>query len=276
MNILCIGDIVGRPGRAAVHQALARLKKELKADCVIANAENSAGGAGITERIAKGFFHLGCDVLTLGDHTWDQKDIEPYLDQAEFLIRPLNFPEGTPGRGWCVKTLANGRKIGVVNILGRTFMRTAVDCPFRALEKAVAEIRKQTPVIVVDMHAETTSEKNAIGRFIDGKVSLVFGTHTHIATADETIFPGGTAYITDVGMTGPYDSVIGQDKEAIIRRFLTSRPVAFNVASGDVKICGVLVSVDPASGRAVTIQRIQQSVGVFPEDAKEDEEKTVS
>lgn len=270
MNILCIGDIVGRPGRVAVHNLLDSIRKEFRIDAVIANAENAAGGAGITARIAKGFFHVGCDVLTLGDHTWDQKEIEDYLNEAEFLIRPANFPEGNPGRGWCVKTLSNGQKIGVINLLGRTFMRYPVDCPFRALTKIVEEIRTQTRTIILDMHAETTSEKVAIGRYIDGQVSLVFGTHTHIPTADETILPGGTGYITDLGMTGPYDSVIGQEKDMIIQRFLQSRPVAFKVASGDVRISGVIVQIDPATGHARAIQRIQRRAALSPEDLKED------
>lgn len=259
MNILCIGDIVGEPGRKAVEGLLSDLKKEFFLDCVIVNAENSAGGSGITSKIAQALFAAGCDVLTLGDHVWDQKEVQDYLNQEEFLLRPANFPEGVPGRGFCVKKISDGREVAVINLIGRVFMRYNVNCPFRQLEKIVDEVKKITPVIIVDMHAEATSEKIALGHFSDGKVSAVFGTHTHIQTADETILSNGTAYITDLGMTGPYDSVIGQMKEDIIKRFWMSMPVKFQVAKNDIKLMGAVIEVDDKTGRAQRITRIQRS-----------------
>ncbi len=257
MNNLCVGDIVGKPGRDVLEKALPELKKKHQLDFVIVNSENAAGGAGLTPRIAKQFLDLGCDVLTLGDHVWDQKELEDFLTENTRVIRPANFPDGAPGQGWCIQESKKGQKVGVINLLGRTFMRYQVECPFKQITSIVQEIKKITPIIVVDFHAETTSETVAIGHFIDGKVSVLFGTHTHIQTADETILDGGTAYITDVGMTGPYDSVIGQVKESIIQRFITSRPVKFQVAENKVKLCGIVVSVDDLSGRAKSIERIQ-------------------
>ena len=271
MNILCIGDIVGKPGREAVEGLLAGLKKEFEIDFAVVNAENAAGGSGLTSRIADELLKAGCDVLTLGDHVWDQKDLEGYLDKTDAVLRPANFPDGTPGRGWCVKKLPSGQSVGVVNLLGRVFMRYHLECPFRTLERIVAEIRRETPVIIVDMHAEATSEKVALGHFVDGKVSAVVGTHTHIQTADEKILPRGTAYITDLGMTGPYDSVIGQGKEDIIKRFLTSRPVKFQVAENDIVVHGAVINVDERLGTARNITRIQRAFaagGLAPKGAE--------
>lgn len=265
MNILCIGDVVGKPGRHAVRGLLADIKKEFGAALTVVNVENAAGGSGVTAGIAKQFFDMGCDVLTLGDHVWDQKDLPEYLKSAEYLIRPANFPDGAPGRGWCIKTTSSGIKVGVVNLIGRVFMRYSVNCPFRAAEAIVAEIRKETPNIIVDMHAETTSEKVAMGHFVDGGVSALVGTHTHIQTADEKILPQGTAYITDLGMTGPYDSVIGQNKENIIQRFLTSLPIRFHVAQGDVRLHGAVIDIDETTGKARNIMRIQRPFEAIPE-----------
>ena len=259
MNILCIGDIVGKPGREALENCLQKVVSEYQIDFTIVNSENSAGGSGLTSRIAKKFLKFGCDVLTLGDHVWDQKELEEYLNESEQVIRPANFPEGAPGRGWCIRESKSGIKVGVINLLGRTFMRHQVECPFRMLESIAAEIRQHTPVIVLDMHAETTSEKVAMGHFCNGKVSVVYGTHTHIQTADETVLDQGTAYITDVGMSGPYDSVIGQEKELIIQRFMTSRPFRFKVAENNIKLCGIVANVDENTGRASAVQRIQVS-----------------
>jgi len=258
MNILCIGDVVGKPGRQAMEGLLEDIKKEFNADLVIVNAENAAGGAGVTSSIAKQFFAAGCDVLTLGDHTWDQKELEGYLGEENHLIRPANFPNGAPGKGWCIKTAPSGAKVGVVNLIGRVFMRYNVDCPFRALERIVQEIKQETPNIIVDMHAEATSEKIALGHFIDGNISALFGTHTHVQTADEKILPKGTAYITDLGMTGPHDSVIGQNKDNIVQRFLTSLPLRFHVAQGDVRLNGVVIDIDETTGKAKNIVRIQK------------------
>ena len=258
MNILCVGDIVGKPGREALEGLLKDLKNEFAIDFVVANSENAAGGSGLTSRLAKDFLGIGCDVLTLGDHVWDQKELEPYLLEADQVIRPANFPQGVPGRGWCLRKTSSGLSVGVINLLGRVFMRHQVRCPFEVLKEIVLEIKKETPIIVVDMHAETTSEKVAIGRFIDGQVSVLFGTHTHIQTADEKILPQGTAYITDLGMTGPYDSVIGQDKDAIIKRFLTSMPIRFQVASAEIRLNGIVVQIDEKTGKAQKIIRIQR------------------
>jgi len=258
MNILCIGDIVGRPGREALGYALGKIKKEHSIDFTIVNAENASGGSGLIPKNADEILGFGVDVLTMGDHVWDKPEIFPYLDEhAKKIIRPANFPEGVPGAGWTIVTAGNGVKVGVINLLGRTFMRYNVACPFRSLESIVEQISKQTPVIVVDMHAETTSEKVAMGHFSDGKVSLVFGTHTHIQTADEKILPGGTAYITDLGMSGPYDSVIGQEKSKIITRFLTSMPHKFEVAKSRATLHGVVLKVDPKTGKAQGITRLQ-------------------
>jgi len=262
MNILCIGDIVGRPGREAVGFAVSKLKKEQAIDLVIANAENASGGSGLIPKNADEIFSFGVDVITMGDHVWAKPEIVPYLqEQQQKIVRPANYPEGVPGVGWTIVTASNGVKVGVINLLGRTFMRYNVLCPFRALDTIVAQIKEQTPVIIVDMHAETTSEKVALGHYSDGKVSLVFGTHTHIQTADEKILPQGTAYITDLGMSGPCDSVIGQDKQKIITRFLTSMPNKFEVAQSPGTVHGVIVKVDPITGKAEGITRLQIAHG---------------
>ncbi len=258
MNILCIGDIVGRPGREFVDKVLKPLREELAVDVVIANGENASGGAGILPKVADGLFAAGVDVITLGDHTWDKKEIFPYLNDHPRIIRPANFPDGAPGRGWCVVKSANGGKFAVINLLGRVFMRYNVACPFKAFDEIIAGIKKETPVAVVDMHAETTSEKVAFGHYADGRASVVFGTHTHIQTADEQILTKGTAYITDLGMSGPYDSVIGQNKDNIVARFLTSMPQKFEVASDGVFLSGVCVEVDEKTGKAKTISRVRR------------------
>lgn len=259
MNVLCLGDIVGQAGRDALEGLLAQIKKEYDIVFTIANGENAAGGAGLTPRIAGQLFRAGCDFLTLGDHTWDKHELVEYLEKEENIIRPANFPEGTPGKGWRVVSAGN-YKIGVVNLLGRVFMRYNVDCPFRALKKIAAEIKKETNIIFVDFHAETTSEKVAAGLFIDGEVTALFGTHTHIQTADAQVLPKGSAYITDLGMSGPYDSVIGQNKEKIIQRFWTGMPVRFEVATEDPRLCGIVVDVDSKTGLARKITPIQRRI----------------
>lgn len=258
MKIFCIGDIVGRAGRDAITNLLPALKTEFGLDLVIANAENAAGGSGVTPKIANQLFRAGCDVLTLGDHVWDRPELAEYLKETPAIIRPANFPEGAPGQGWTVVETAQGVKVGVINLLGRVFMRYNVDCPFRYLQRLTADIKQKTPVMILDFHAETTSEKVAMGFFIDGQISAVVGTHTHIQTADEKILPRGTAYITDLGMTGPYDSVIGQNKEKIIKRFLTSLPERFEVARDNCWLHGVVIDVDERTGKAVKIERIQR------------------
>lgn len=258
MKILCLGDIVGRPGRDALLNCLPQIRKDHAIDAVIVNAENAAGGSGLTTKFANQFLEGGCDVLTLGDHVWDQKDLESFLDESPQIVRPANFPAGAPGKGSCIWEVG-GVKIGVINLLGRTFMRYLVECPYRMARELIDEIKQQTSVIVVDFHAETTSEKVAMGHYLDGHASIVFGTHTHIQTADDVILEDGTAYITDLGMSGPYDSVIGQEKEMIIKRFLTSRPAKFQVAKNRVLLCGIIVDVDPQSGKATRIQRLQHA-----------------
>ncbi len=260
MNILCIGDIVGKAGRTLVHELLPQLKEEFALDLVVANAENAAGGSGLTPKIASQLFSYGCDVLTLGDHVWDREEIKAFFPENPRVLRPANLPEGVPGQGWCVVETGSGHKAAIINLLGRVFMRYNVDCPFLAFEKLYNFLKKDTPVILVDFHAEATSEKVAFGKYSAGKTSCVFGTHTHIQTADEKILQQGTAYITDLGMTGPYDSVIGQDTQKIIRRFLTSIPERFEVAKGDPWLHGVVVAVDGQTGQALKITRLQRSL----------------
>ena len=258
MKILCVGDVVGEAGRHALEDLLAGIKEEFQIEFVIVNGENAAGGAGLTPRIADQLMRAGTDVLTLGDHVWDRPELVEYLQEKKHIVRPANFPKDTPGKGWSVATAKSGRKIGVINLLGRVFMRYNVDCPFRKLSEILSELKRETNIVVVDFHAEATSEKVAFGLFSDGQVSAVVGTHTHIQTADEKILPKGTAYITDLGMSGPYDSVIGQDKDKIIERFLTSRPVRFEVAKNDITLCGVVVDVDENTGLANQIIRLQR------------------
>ena len=259
MKILFIGDVVGKPGRKAVAALVPKLRHERALDLVIANGENSAHGAGLTASTVAELLASGVDLLTAGDHTWDQKEIYEVIEREERLIRPLNFPPSAPGRGSVVLSVDDKISVGVINLIGRVFM-PANDCPFRAAEAEVARLRRKTNVIIVDMHAEATSEKISLGRFLDGKVSAVLGTHTHVATADEQILPNGTAYISDVGMCGPHDSVLGRDVEAVVRRFLTQMPQKMEVASGDVALSGVIIDIDEISGRARNIERIRVSL----------------
>jgi len=259
MKILFIGDIVGSPGREAIKKLVVPLKQELGIDFVIANAENASGGSGITSKVAAELFASGADVLTSGDHIWKKTEIFELINQEERILRPLNFPSGAPGRGASVFIAQNGAKVGVININGRVFME-ALECPFKAALKAAEELAVETKIIIVDMHAEATSEKIALGWYLDGKVSAIFGTHTHIQTADEKILPKGTAYITDVGMTGPYDSVIGRRVEDVLTRFLSSIPVRFEVAEGNIQLHGALVEIDKVTGKARSILRIQRKI----------------
>ncbi len=256
MKILFLGDIVGNPGREAVARHVPLMRRNGEVDAVIANAENAAGGSGITEAVARELFSFGCDVITLGDHVWDKRDVYPFLNAAPNIVRPANFPADVPGRGVCVVEI-NGVRVAVLALLGRTFMKYLTDCPFRALDSVLGGLI-DVKVIVVDMHAEATSEKVAMGWYADGRVSAVLGTHTHIQTADEKVLPGKTAYITDAGMTGPYDSVIGQVKELIINRYLTGMPSKFEVTAHPATLCGVIVDVDEATGHARGITRIQK------------------
>jgi 2',3'-cyclic-nucleotide 2'-phosphodiesterase len=257
LKLLFLGDIVGEPGRRAVIETVPRWKEERGLDFVIVNGENSANGRGITPKICTDLLRAKVAVITSGDHIWDQKDIVPHLDMEPRLLRPLNYPPGTPGRGSIVLDTPKG-KIAVVNVQGRTFMQPPLENPFLAMQAEVERLRGETPIIFVDMHAETTSEKIAMGRFLDGKVSAVVGTHTHTQTSDEQIFPGGTAFLCDAGMCGPAESCLGRSVEPIIHRFLTGRPVQYPVATGPVRLCGVIVEIDESTGRALQIKRISE------------------
>lgn len=254
LKLLFLGDIVGEPGRRAVIEMLPALREELALDFVVVNGENSAGGRGITQKIAIDLMRAGVAVITTGDHVWDQKETPSYIETEPRLLRPINYPPGTPGAGSIVLETAKA-KVGVIDVQGRTFMLPILENPFRAIEAEVVRMREQTNVIFVDVHSETTSEKIAMGRFLDGKVSAVVGTHTHVQTADERIFPGGTAFLCDAGMCGPVDSVLGRDIEAIVGRFLSNMPVAFPVAKGPVMLHGALIEIDEVSGRAMAIER---------------------
>ncbi len=256
MRILFIGDIVGSPGRELVIQNLTRILEETRADLVIANGENSAAGFGITPKIADELFAAGVEVITGGNHSWDRKEIFDYIPHEPRLLRPANLPAGAPGRGLYLGESRNGERYAVLNLQGRVFM-AALDCPFRTADQELARIPPDVKTIFVDMHAEATSEKQAMGWYLDGRVSAVVGTHTHVATADERVLPNGTAFITDAGMTGPHESVIGMDRGAMVKRFLDGLPAKFEVAVGDSRLNGVLVDVDGASGRARSILRVR-------------------
>jgi len=249
-----IGDVIGRPGRRAVQVLVPHLRQEYRIDLVIANGENAAGGLGLTRETAEELFASGIDVITSGNHIWDHKEIIPSLDSEFAILRPLNYPPGVPGRGYLTKG-----KVLVVNLLGRTFIGN-FDCPFRAMDQLLEEIVDKPPVIIADFHAEATSEKVAMGRYLDGRVSAVLGTHTHVGTIDARLLPKGTAYITDVGMTGPIESVIGDDADAVIRRFLTQLPHRLSVGKGSVVLNSVLVDVDERTGRATGITRVDREM----------------
>jgi metallophosphoesterase (TIGR00282 family) len=255
LNLLFIADAVGSPGREAVKRLLPDLRRRHDVSLVICNAENSAAGFGCTRESAAELFKAGVDVLTGGNHIWDRRESIPYLAEEKRLVRPANLPPGTPGQGWGVFTAADGTPVGVMNLLGRVYMKEA-DSPFRAADLGIAALRERCKVIVVDFHAETTAEKIALGWHVDGRVSAVFGTHTHVATADERVLPGGTAFICDAGMTGGFDSVIGMEREGALRRFLTLMPERLIPAERDLRINAVLVSIDPTTGRAASIRRL--------------------
>ena len=256
MRILFVGDIVGKAGRQAVEGLLERIVSDQQIDFTVANGENAAGGMGITPAIASDFLDLGVDVLTTGNHVWAKKEIVPFLDEEERLLRPANYPNGVPGRGTGVFTLGNGKKVGVLNLEGRVFMRN-LECPFRVGEKEVEKLKAETPIILVDFHAEATSEKMALAWFLNGKVSAVLGTHTHVQTADERVQSGGTAYITDVGMTGPLASVIGIRRQIAVDRFLSQIPWKFDIATEEIELQGVVIDVEDGTGKSRSIQRIR-------------------
>ena len=258
MNILFIGDVVGAPGRRALEELLSRVVDHHFIDLVITNCENASGGLGITPQIADHLLGLGIDVLTSGNHIWKHKEILPYLEATDRLIRPANYPPGTPGQGLSLVETAAGEKAAVLNLEGRVFMNP-LECPFRTVDQILASIPPEVKVIIVDMHAEATSEKQALGWHLDGRVSAVVGTHTHVQTADERILPGGTGYMTDAGMTGPVDSVIGMKKEIILERFLSQLPQPFKVATQNIQLQGVILKIN-AQGRCQEINRLHLSL----------------
>ncbi len=252
MIVLAIGDIIGRPGRLAVQKIVPGLRKEYKIDLVIANAENVAGGIGTTPNMADELFAYGIDILTSGNHIWAHREIIPYLEGETPIMRPLNYPPGVPGKGYVIKG-----NVAVINLIGRTFMSN-FDCPFRAMDALLAELGDKPLIKIVDFHAEATSEKIALGRYLDNRVSAVLGTHTHVGTIDARILIGGTAYVTDIGMTGPKESVIGDNPDEVMQRFLTMIPKRLSVAKGPVIFTAMLVKIDDKTGRAKSIERIYQ------------------
>ncbi|MDI6893236.1 MAG: TIGR00282 family metallophosphoesterase [Bacillota bacterium] len=267
MQILFVGDVVGKPGRQLLAQLLPSYLEKEQLDLVVVNGENAAGGLGVTPEVAAELFAMGVDVLTSGNHLWDKKEVMPFLDREERLLRPLNWPGDPPGRGSLVLQGRSGIPVAVVCAMGRVFAPVLLDCPFRSLAREAEGLRAHTPVILVDFHAEATSEKVAMGWFLDGRVSAVIGTHTHVQTADEVVLPGGTAYITDAGMTGPWQSVIGMRTETIVQRFLDQLPSRFDVARGPRQFNAVCVDVDEGSGRARSIRRIWWREGSSTADA---------
>ncbi len=260
MRILFIGDVVGEPGRNAVAQIVPMLKAREGVEFVIANGENAAGGSGITPSLCDELYKSGVDVITTGDHVWKRKELMDRLVTDKRLLRPANYPREAVGAGSTVIESASGINVAVINLIGRVFMQP-VECPFRAAKEEIARLDKRARIIIVDIHAEATSEKIALGWYLDGMVSAIAGTHTHVQTADEKILPKGTAFISDVGMTGPFDSVIGRNKEAVLSRFVTQMPAKFDTATGDVQLHGVIIDVDEKTGRADSIKRVQEKLG---------------
>ena len=254
MRIMLVGDVVGRAGRRAFRTITPQLRSEKSVDVVIVNGENSAGGKGFTRKALDELYAGGADVVTAGNHVWDKKDVFAFVDDEPFLVRPANYPDGTPGKGYCIFPF-KAANIAVMNLSGRSFM-PALDCPFQKADEILAEIGGQADVVVLDFHAETTSEKLAMGHYLDGRADIVVGTHTHVQTADEQILPGGTAYITDLGMVGAHDSILGVRKEIVIQKFRTGMPVRFDMAGGAVECAAVIVDIEPNGRRARQIERI--------------------
>ncbi|MDD3267736.1 MAG: TIGR00282 family metallophosphoesterase [Syntrophomonadaceae bacterium] len=255
MNILVLGDIVGKPGRKAIRNLLPQIQKEYNISFTIANAENAAGGRGLTKDVMQELLALNIDVLTMGNHVWDNKDIFTFVDDEPRLIRPTNYPPYCPGQGHHVYSAGFNKKLAVINASGRVFL-TALDCPFRCVDEILNDLPKQVDIIIVDFHAEATSEKLAFAHYFDGRVSAVLGTHTHIQTADEKIMPGGTAYISDLGMTGPENSILGMDKDQVITKLITQRPIRLEVAKGPAQLQGVVLDIDEETDQVKSISRI--------------------
>lgn len=260
MRTLFLGDLVGRPGHKAVVDSLAKLAEHEQLDFVIVNAENAADGAGLTTRQFEALVDAGVDVITMGDHIYKRMEIKSVLAQDRRIIKPANFPPEAPGRDHTVVCRQGGPPVAVISLLGRTFMR-GVDCPFRAVDRCLDEIPPEVKLRFVDVHAEATSDKQSLGRYLDGRVTAVLGTHTHVPTADACLLPGGTAYQTDLGMTGPYESIIGRDIQRVLGTTITFEPVHFHVATADVRMCGAIVEADPATGRAIDIRRFERRLG---------------
>jgi len=258
LNILCVGDVVGRPGRRVLAEKLQELVKQYSIDCIIANAENAAGGSGLTPQIYEKLLRYGVNLITLGDHTFRKKDIVPILESKDDIVRPANLSANAAGRGTAVYKTSKGPTVGIISLIGRIFMKPA-DCPYAAVDKILPQLQQKCDIVIVDFHAEASSEKVAMGYHLDGRVSCVFGTHTHITTADEKILPKGTAYITDVGMTGPHESILGRGIENVLKSFRTQMPVSFEIATGDTKISAILVTVDSNTKLAERIERITVS-----------------
>ena len=254
MNVLMVGDVYGEPGRAAIARLLPRLRQAHAIDFCVVNVENAAGGFGVTAPLARQILEHGADVMTSGNHIWDKKEIVEYIVKENLLLRPANFPAGTPGTGY-VTVKCGPHKVAVLNLMGRVFM-APIDCPFRTADALLPELARDTPIVLVDMHCEATSESLAMGWYLAGRVSAVVGTHRHVQTADGRVLPGGTAYITDLGLTGPTDGVIGVDRQQIIQRFLTQMPIRFETAKGPAALHGVVIVVDPETGRASSIRRL--------------------
>jgi metallophosphoesterase (TIGR00282 family) len=256
MRILIIGDIVGRPGKHACSVIVPRLIRERELDCVIANAENAAAGSGLTPQMFTKLRHQGIDAMTMGDHIYKRLEIVPTLNSSDRICKPANLPLEAAGRSFALFGTKRGVRVAVISLLGRTYMNTRADCPFHAADRVLAELPNDVKVIIVDVHAETTSEKMALGWYLNGRVTAVVGTHTHVPTADARILPAGTAYLTDLGMTGPYDSVLGRDKDRVIKALVTGMPHAYDVAWGDVHLSGAMVECDSSTGRAIRIERV--------------------
>jgi len=261
LTLLCIGDVVGSPGRRVLAEGVPRLVEQHGVDCVIVNAENATDGAGLSAAMYDKVAKSGANLITLGDHVYRRADIIPVLERGRDIVRPANLPAAAPGKEFAVYQTPAGPSVAVVSLLGRMFMKLMVNCPFAAIDRAMSLMPRDVKVIVVDMHAEATSEKVAMGWYLDGRVSVVFGTHTHVPTADERILPKGTAYITDVGMTGPYDSVLGRDKQRVVGSMISAVPTKYDVAEGDARLCGILVTIDASTGKATGIERIRYDEG---------------
>jgi metallophosphoesterase (TIGR00282 family) len=266
---LLIGDIVGKPGRRALAVGLPLLMKDHPIDVIIANGENTAGGSGITPAIFEELRAMGVDVVTLGDHVYRKKEAVPLLTESDRLLRPLNLPDEAAGRGWTVLESQSGFPFAVITLLGRTFMKPS-NCPFHAVDKALAEIGDRAKLIFVEMHAEATSDKIGMGWHLDGRASAVFGTHTHVQTSDERVLPQGAAFITDLGMTGPHEGILGRRKEKVLSAVITGMPTYFDVATGDLRVCGALVTADTQTGRSSAIQRVMLAIPdalAYPKEA---------